>query len=64
VQNLLEECGQGVNLPSLYLEPVGGKKNIQVCDAWPVRRHTYTATFWDEGHHRPLTGTKLYCKVT
>jgi len=37
--------------------------NHRVRDAWPVRRQTFTVTFPAAEHHRPLTGTKLYCLV-
>ena len=39
-------------------EPVGGSVLHGQCDARP------TVTFLAAGHHRLLTGTKLYCLVT
>jgi len=58
-----EERRRGAHLPFFGHEPVGGWITI-VCDAWPVRGARPTVTFPAAEHHRPLTGTKLYCLVT
>jgi len=49
--------GGGAHLPC---EPVGGKITVTHghCDSRPM------VTSAASGHHRPLTGTKLYCLVT
>ena len=53
----------GCSSPCLGREPVGLSKPLKSathtqCDARP------TVTFPAAEHHRPLTGTKLYCSVT
>ena len=40
------ECWWGPHLPLCAREPVGGNTTT-VCDAWPVRRQTYTVAFPD-----------------
>jgi len=56
------ERRRGAYLPLAAVEPQVDKPLESVthgqCDARP------TVTFPASGHHRPLTGTKLYCLVT
>jgi len=58
------ECRRDAHLPVLSREPIGGwttslwRVAIGQCDAKP------SVTLPAAGHHRPLTGTKLYCLVT
>ena len=48
---------------SLLLRPLSlwMDKPRVVCDAWPVRRHTYGYLFPAAERHRPLAGINLYC---
>jgi len=52
----------GAHLPFLGLESVGREPLISVMHGHHDARPT--VTFPAAGHHRPLTGTKLYCLVT
>ena len=51
---------RGAHLPLAAVEPDKLLESVThgQCDARP------TVTFPASGHHRPLTGTKLYCLVT
>ena len=57
-----EECRRGAHLPVYAVSPQLDKPLKSVthgqCDFRP------TVTLPAAGHHRPLTGTKLYCLVT
>jgi len=59
-----KESRRGAYLPSSGREPVVGlTTEVCICNAWSVRRQP-AVTFPAAGHHRLLTGTKLYCLVT
>jgi len=52
-----EQCRRGAHFLFLGHKPLKSETHSQ-CDARP------TVTFPAAGHHRPLTGIKLYCLVT